>query len=190
MVCALHLTVSLGQTLINGTVHAYIADCTPPALRSGIFSLNLGLLFTGVAIGPLLGGLLIRFTKNFIIVFYISAIIHVTYALLVWFIIPESLSKADMLDARARHKVANEEYLAAHAHGGVAVFFKRMFSFLTPLAIFLPVRVDDGKPGKGQKRDWNLLFIVMSYGFVVSLMVSYHISYTLPYVVMQSSNAL
>lgn len=141
-----------------------------------MFSLNLGLLFTGVAIGPLLGGLLIRFTGSFIIVFYISAIIHLTYAFLVWFVIPESLSRAEMLDARARHKVVIEEYLAAHAHGGVLAFFKRMFSFLTPLSIFLPVRVDSGKPGKGQKRDWSLLFIVLSYGFVISLMVSYHVS--------------
>nr|VWO98059.1 Calcium dependent mitochondrial carrier protein [Ganoderma boninense] len=162
-----------GQTLINATVHAYIADCTPPALRSGMFSLNLGLLFTGVAIGPVLGGLLIRFTGSFIVVFFISAIIHVIYALLVWFVIPESLSKADMLGARARYKVANEEYFAAHAHGGALVFFKRMFSFLTPLAIFLPVRVDGGKPSMGRKRDWNLLLIVMSYGFVISLLGLY-----------------
>ncbi|KAI1794596.1 major facilitator superfamily domain-containing protein [Ganoderma leucocontextum] len=162
-----------GQTLINGTIHAYIADCTSPALRSGMFAFNLGLLFTGVAVGPLLGGLLIRFTNAFIIVFYISAIIHAIYALLVWFVIPESLSKAEMLDARARHKVANEEYLAAHAHGGVLVLFKRIFSFLTPLTIFWPIRVDGGKPGMGQKRDWNLLFIVLAYGFIISLLGLY-----------------
>lgn len=184
------LTVHPGQTLINATIHAYIADCTSPALRSGVFSLNLGLLFTGVAIGPVLGGLLIRFTGTFIVVFYTSAIIHVIYALLVWFVIPESLSKADMLDARARYKAANEEYFAAHAHGGVLVFFKRMFSFLTPLAIFLPVRVDGGKPGKGQRKDWNLLFIVSSYGFVISLLVSYYIYGIYLCVVMQRSDAL
>ncbi|PIL24217.1 hypothetical protein GSI_13970 [Ganoderma sinense ZZ0214-1] len=138
-----------------------------------MFSRNLGLMFTGVAIGPVLGGLLIRFTGTFIIVFYISAIIHIIYALLVWFVIPESLSKADMLGARARYKLAKEEYFAAHAHGGALVFFKRMFSFLTPLAIFLPVRVDGGKPSKGRKRDWNLLLVVMSYGFVISLLGLY-----------------
>ncbi|TBU49115.1 MFS general substrate transporter [Dichomitus squalens] len=162
-----------GQALISATIHAYIADCTPPARRSAVFSLNLGLLFTGVGVGPLLGGLLIRFTGKFIIVFYISAIIHLIYALLVWFIVPESLSKAELQEARSRYKVANEEYFAAHAHGGILVFFKRMFAFLTPLAIFLPTRLVGGNPAKGQRRDWSLLFVVLAYAFVISLMGLY-----------------
>ena len=169
-----------GQALISATIHAYIADCTPPAHRSGVFSLNLGLLFTGVGVGPLLGGLLIRYTGQFIIVFYISAVIHCVYALLVWLIIPESLSKAEMQDARRRYKLVIEDYIAAHAHGGVVVLFKRMFSFLTPLAIFLPTRIVGGNPAKGQRRDWSLLFVVLAYGFVVSLMVSRTVTFEEP----------
>lgn len=136
-----------------------------------MFSLHLGLLFTGIGIGPTLGGLLIRFTKHFIIVFYVSAIIHIIYALLVWFIIPESLSRSQLLEARARHKAASEEYRAAHAQGGLVVLAKRMFAFLTPLSIFLPVEIQEGNPAKGKRRDWNLLLLVIAYGCTVSLVV-------------------
>ena len=80
--------------------------------RSALFSLDMGLLFTGIAIGPALGGLIIRFTGRFIIVFYISTAIHVVYSLLIWFVIPESLSPSDMQAARSRHKHDLEEYRA------------------------------------------------------------------------------
>ncbi|KAG6376479.1 hypothetical protein JVT61DRAFT_2472 [Boletus reticuloceps] len=42
--------------------HAYLADTTDPSTRSLYFSLLLGLMFTGVAVGPAVGGLLIRST--------------------------------------------------------------------------------------------------------------------------------
>ncbi|KAI0723991.1 MFS general substrate transporter [Cerioporus squamosus] len=162
-----------GQALISATIHAYIADCTPPALRSGIFSLHLGLLFTGMGIGPTLGGLIIRFTGEFIYVFYISAAIHCVYALLVWFIIPESLSRTEMIRARQRHKEADDEYRSANAHGGFLVFLKRVFAFLTPLSLFLPIDLNGGNPAKGKRRDWSLLFLVAAFGLTVSLLGLY-----------------
>ena len=140
--------------------------------RSALFSLDMGLLFTGIAIGPALGGLIIRFTGRFIIVFYISTAIHVVYSLLIWFVIPESLSPSDMQAARSRHRHELEEYRADHAHGGLLVFLKRMFAWLTPLALFLPIHPNaGGNPAKGKRRDWNLFFVAVAYAFVVSLMV-------------------
>lgn len=138
---------------------------------AGVFSLHLGLMFTGVAIGPTLGGLVIRFTDRFIYVFYISAIIHAVYALVVWFIIPESLSRSEMLEARARRKIDDEEYRVAHAHGGLLVLLKRTFAFLTPLSIFSPIELSNGNPAKGKRRDWSLLFLIIASGFVSSLIV-------------------
>ena len=106
-------------------------------------------------------------------VFYISTAIHVIYSLLVWFVIPESLSPADLRAAQARHKLAVTEYRDANAHGGPLVFLKRMFSFLQPLALFLPVDLDKGgNSAKSKRQDWNLTFTVVAYAFVVSLMVS------------------
>ena len=134
--------------------------------------MDLGLLFTGMAVGPLLGGLIIRFTGQFIIVFYISTAIHAFYAFLIWFVIPESLSPADLAAARARHKLDMEEYRASHASGGVLVFFKRMFAFLTPLAMFLPIDLNKGgNPAKGRRLDWSLFFLAIAYACVISLMV-------------------
>ena len=106
-------------------------------------------------------------------VFYISTAIHVMYSLLIWFVLPESLSPADLKAAQARHKLDIEEYRATHAHGGLLVFLKRMFAFLQPLALFFPVDLNKGgNPAKGKRRDWNLTFLVVAYAFVVSLMVS------------------
>ncbi|KAL7283592.1 hypothetical protein ACG7TL_003027 [Trametes sanguinea] len=142
--------------------------------RSRVFSRYLGLLFTGMAIGPTLGGLSIRLSGTFISVFFIAAGLHFIYALLIWFVIPESLSPAEMRAARGRHAAEEETYRAAHAHGGAMVLLKRMFAFLTPLLLFVPVEIGEGgSPAKGKRRDWSLCLVVAAYGFTISLMGSY-----------------
>ena len=78
------------------------------AHSSGIFSRYLGLLFTGTAIGPTLGGLVIRLSGSFISVFFIAGALHLLYALLIWFVIPESLSGPEMRGARARQREEEE----------------------------------------------------------------------------------
>ncbi|KAI0664635.1 major facilitator superfamily domain-containing protein [Cubamyces menziesii] len=164
-----------GLSSMSANVHAYMADCTPPSKRSGTFSRYLGLLFTGTAIGPTLGGLVIRLSGSFISVFFIAGALHLLYALLIWFVVPESLSAQEMRAARARQREEEEEYRAAHAHGGARVWLKRMFAFLTPLLLFVPVRLDEpaGSPAKAGKRDWSLGLVVAAYGFTISLMGSY-----------------
>ncbi|KAI8989675.1 major facilitator superfamily domain-containing protein [Trametes punicea] len=159
---------------MSANVHAYMSDCTPPAERSKVFSRYLGLLFIGMAIGPTLGGVVIRLSGMFISVFYIAAALHFVYALLIWFVIPESLSAQERQAARIRHAVEEAEYRAAHSHGGARVLLKRMFAFLTPLALFLPVELNEGgSPSKGKRRDWSLCLVVAAYGFTISLMGSY-----------------
>ncbi|KAH9945899.1 MFS general substrate transporter [Epithele typhae] len=158
-----------GRHLLSATVHAYFADTSPPHLRSRLFSLDLGLMFTGIALGPALGGVLVRVTGSFMIVFYISAIIHLIYALLLWFIIPESLSPKKMQDARQRYKLDIEEYKAAHAEGGILVFLQRIFSFLSPISLFFPVDLNKGgNPAKGKRWDWSLMLIAAAYTFVIA----------------------
>ncbi|OSD08608.1 MFS general substrate transporter [Trametes coccinea BRFM310] len=163
-----------GLTSMSANVHAYMSDCSPPSQRSRVFSRYLGLLFTGMAIGPTLGGLSIRLSGTFISVFFIAAGLHFIYALLIWFVIPESLSPAEMRAARGRHAAEEETYRAAHAHGGAMVLLKRMFAFLTPLLLFVPVEIGEGgSPAKGKRRDWSLCLVVAAYGFTISLMGSY-----------------
>ncbi|KAI9057904.1 MFS general substrate transporter [Trametes sanguinea] len=163
-----------GLTSMSANVHAYMSDCSPPSQRSRVFSRYLGLLFTGMAIGPTLGGISIRLSGTFISVFFIAAGLHFIYALLIWFVIPESLSPAEMRAARARHATEEETYRATHAHGGAMVLLKRMFAFLTPLLLFVPVQIgESGSPAKGKRRDWSLCLVVAAYGFTISLMGSY-----------------
>ena len=143
--------------------------------RSRLFSSSLGLMFTGMAIGPTLGSLLIRFTGKTLSVFFAATTIHLVYTLLVWFILPESLSKKTMENAKIKYvanllETANER--EQNPAVGLLVKLRRVFTFLSPLAIFTPEeQKDSSNPLKKPKMDWNLTLMVLGYAFTVSLMV-------------------
>ncbi|CAK5264919.1 unnamed protein product [Mycena citricolor] len=154
-----------GFTTGSAASHAYIADITPPSERSRVFSTFLGLVFTGLSAGPTAGGLLIKYTHNTLSVFYLTAAIHALYAFMTWFLLPESLSAAQM-QASALQKKEREAALARRER---TLLFRveRMFAFLQPLAVFFPERV----PGK-RGRDWNLMLLAAGYGLAISIMGS------------------
>lgn len=186
-------------------IHAYLADTSnesnrcvrkeqrvldidPIFVRSRIFSLNLGLVFTGIALGPTLGSLLIRFTGQALSVFYLGGTLHLLYSCLVWFIIPESLTKSHMALAKTRYadSLGQVSLDNDHDRGFVAVFLRnaqRLFSFLRPLAILGPIEEVNGNPLKGRRKDWSLTLLAVAYGFTVALMVSLYSHY------LYSSNA-
>jgi len=132
-------------------------------------------MFTGMAIGPTLGSLLIRFTGKTLSVFFAATTIHLVYTLLVWFILPESLSKKTMENAKIKYvanllETANER--EQNPAVGLLVKLRRVFTFLSPLAIFTPEeQKDSSNPLKKPKMDWNLTLMVLGYAFTVSLMV-------------------
>lgn len=174
-----YLTISQflqqGFTTAIATLHAYLADTTTSATRSRTFSMALGLLFSGFALGPTFGGLLIRFTGHTISVFYVATAVHFLYALMVWFIIPESNSPRKMQIAKAKYQEELDEYQTTQAREGASMLhaLKRLFSFLSPLSVFAPTQVSDsGNPLKPPRRDWNLALIALSYAFTVSIMAS------------------
>ena len=145
------------------------------SFRSRIFSLNLGLLYTGTALGPSLGSLLIRFTGQPLSVFYVGFSLHILYACLVWFIMPESLTKSYMTLAKAKYAESLRGVLLDHNRGLVAKFINnvgRLFSFLKPLSIVGPTEEVSGNSLKGRRKDWNLTLLVAAYGFTISLLVS------------------
>jgi MFS family permease len=164
-----------------GALHAYMADCTDSGSRlnshsllvvifadvdqprSRIFSLFLGLVFIGVALGPTLASLLIHFTHQAMSIFYVAAGMHLFYLLWVGFVIPESLSPSQMNASVVRWR----EKMAQARNG--AGNLKMVFGFLTPLTIFLPQR--DSKNPLNGRRDWSLTLLVIAYGCTVSLMV-------------------
>lgn len=142
--------------------------------RSRFFSLVLGLLFVGMAVGPTLGSLVIRSTGRLISIFYVSTGIHFLYALFVWFILPESLSLSYRL--RAREKYAQRLRTdVSEDTGSLGIrtlnAVKKLFGFLAPLNVFFPeVREMNNNPLK-KKRNWNLTLVGLAYFMVTSLMV-------------------
>ncbi|KAJ7724442.1 MFS general substrate transporter [Mycena maculata] len=156
-----------GFSSASAASHAYLADTTSSSERSRIFSRFLGLVFVGLGLGPTLGGLLVRYSHNLLSVFYVAAGIHAAYAVLVWIILPESLSKAQMETASIQY----EERMRLLDEQERTVLFrvKRIFSFLKPLAIFIPTPVDRGANAGGRKWDWNMTLLAVAYGLTISL---------------------
>ncbi|GLB34576.1 putative major facilitator superfamily protein [Lyophyllum shimeji] len=169
-----------GLSSSSAAIHAYVADTTTEATRSRMFSLYLGLLFTGMALGPTLGGLLIRFTGSLLSVFYAALFVHLIYASTVWLLLPESLLKSQMQQSKMKYR---EELLDTardrelNPAVGLLVRFKRLFAFLSPLTVFLPelkaLRPGDN-PLKQKRRDSNLTILAAVYGLAVSVMGSYN----------------
>lgn len=170
-ICLTQPTLVLGTFRLSST-NLYLRPSNTIS-RSHAFSLFLGVLFIGVAIGPTIGSLIIRLTANVLSVFYFATLMHAIYFMLVWFIIPESLSRNQMAASRARHqeKLATLREEREGAIVGILVRIKRLFRFLSPLAILLPTPVEGGNPLKRRKRDWNLTLIVIAYGFTIMIMV-------------------
>ncbi|KAM6500295.1 Major facilitator superfamily domain containing protein [Amanita muscaria] len=159
-----------GMSSGSAASHAYIADTTTEESRSRMFSLSLGLLFTGVAIGPAISSLLIRSTGQLLSVFFLSACLHLAYALAVLFMVPESLTKQKMQASRKKHQ---EQFREAPAKS-VATYMKGLFRFLAPLTVLAP-----SKSTRTGGKDWSLTLIALGYGLAFSITGS--VSYVLQY---------
>jgi hypothetical protein len=125
-----------------------------------------------------MGSLLIRNTGKTISVFYLAAIVHTIYAFLIFFGLPEPLSKrrrkASQLKYAEELRAGAEERQSTSGVAAVIARIKRLFKFLSPLSVFMPDFVDNGRnPLKRKERDWNLLLIAAAYGFTISIMVSF-----------------
>ncbi|KAF2477580.1 tetracycline-efflux transporter-like protein [Lindgomyces ingoldianus] len=84
--------------------HSYATDCTPPQKRNIAFAYFHACLFTGIAIGPILAGYIIKKTGSVLLVFYIALVCHLIFIIFLLFCIPESLSKSRQEAAREKHR--------------------------------------------------------------------------------------
>lgn len=123
------------------------------------------------------GGHLITMTGDMLSVFYVAAIGHAICAFLIIFILPESLSLESRLANREAAKVSSDS--SSDNRGGAGIkrmvweAVKGLFSFLTPLVIFIPRKRVPGEPGYvNGKRDWNLTLLVGSACTLYMLLVS------------------
>ncbi|KAG6328398.1 hypothetical protein ID866_10691, partial [Astraeus odoratus] len=157
-----------------GTVatHAYIADTVEPASRSSWFSFGHGLAFVGHAVGPLIGGVIIRLTTSLLSAFFLSTILHIIYIVLVLFILPESLTKARAHSARLQYR-EKEEHIKIPI---VLRILRRAMKLFTPLTMLLPQRVIGRDPMRLTK-DWSLFFLSICYGLSSTLLSSWSVTF-------------
>lgn len=125
------------------------------------------MVYTGIAIGPALGSLLIRQSGDIRAAFYFALAGHLLFACMIWFIIPESLTQTQLLRAKATY---NENM--AQRRGWIGVFLAHLTSVLAPLKLFIPVTVTrNGDPLK-RRKDWNLTLLAATHGLSNTSIVS------------------
>ena len=73
--------------------YAYASDCTPPPRRNVVFGYYHACLFSGIALGPLLGAYIVKATGKPLSVFYIAIGVHCAFFLYLILVVPESLTK-------------------------------------------------------------------------------------------------
>ena len=127
----------------------------------------------------LVGGLIISQTDDLLVPFYAAMAGHIFYFIVMFFFIPESLSKRRMALTRERKKAedeVNEEELAQSSHQMRVRLVRRiqsLFKFMAPLAAFAPM--DRSIHGGIIQRDWNLTYIAGSTACVSLVVVSVYL---------------
>ncbi|KAH9484437.1 putative membrane protein C14C4.07 [Psilocybe cubensis] len=166
-----------GSATAMAASHGYLADSTTETTRTRVFSLYLGFHFTGMSLGSAIGSLLIRYTGHILSVFYLATILHLIYTILVWTVVPESLTQEQMDEAKENY--ADELLESSNNHNRnpasirIIPYIKRLFSFLSPLAVFKPTVTKPGQnPLAKPKKDYNLALVAIAYGATISLMGS------------------
>lgn len=152
-------------------INAYVADVVRPHDQARTFSLMLGLMFIGLAVGPALGSFIVRCSGSTLSVFYLAAGAHILGSLVILFILPESVTPARMALSRAKY----HEYQRKNLDTSLISIIKRMFAFLKPLALFIPRNAPkDGDPKSDKQTDWNLGLVALSCGMLALIMVCFY----------------
>ncbi|KAJ6572082.1 major facilitator superfamily domain-containing protein [Mycena capillaripes] len=141
-------------------VLAYLSDITTADKRAGVFSFVLGTYLLGIGIGPIWGSFIIRTTHNLLSVFYLAAALRCIHALLIWLVLPESLTTMKMQRASLRH----QENSSPSDQPTLWRRVQSLFFFLKPLSILLPEKIVDENSAKFGRRDWNLTFLALAFG--------------------------
>ncbi|CAE6424230.1 unnamed protein product [Rhizoctonia solani] len=146
-----------GFSTAVATSNAYISDCVPSTERSRWFSLWSGIIFAGMALGPGFGSLLIKFTGNAMLIFYIAVASDLIYALYVAFILPESTDPEHMKAARDARRRSKESSKAVSLKGLVL----NLIGVVAPFTMFFPRIIQ--RSGGRKKYEWNATFIGLAY---------------------------
>lgn len=127
-----------GFTTTMAASNAYVADCTTPERRAVSFAYIHSVFFLGMAVGPVIGGLLVNRTGSVVTLFYCALAVHFSFALFILLLIPESVTREHMIQAKHNH---NSRRLSAE---GVPYslrqwgYWSNIFNIFQPLEIFWP----------------------------------------------------
>ncbi|KDN51796.1 hypothetical protein RSAG8_00344, partial [Rhizoctonia solani AG-8 WAC10335] len=130
-----------------------------------------GIIFAGMALGPGFGSLLIKFTGNAMLIFYIAAVSDLIYALYVAFILPESIGPERMQAAREAKRRSQKSSTV----NPVKNLVLNVLGVLAPFTIFFPRAVQ--RPGGRKKYEWNASFIGLAYALHAVNSGSYSFKY-------------
>lgn len=131
--------------------NAYATDCTPPTQRNVAFGFFHASLFTGIALGPIMAGYIVKLTGKIVIVFYIMTAVHIGFMLFVGLVVPESLTKKRQQLAREKH----DSLMSTNDQPNRDwVNQLRALNLLEPLKILRPTG-----PGSSPALRRNLLFL-------------------------------
>ncbi|KAF8896306.1 major facilitator superfamily-domain-containing protein [Infundibulicybe gibba] len=180
-----------GWSTLQSATSAYISDCTSSGSRAHIFSRFTGVFYLGFSVGPTIGGWLIRNPGLFnrqpggntsgaptvTAVFWVAVFCSFMNFILVLFVFPESLNKERQARAAVEYSKTSSTKGKARAHDDENVSNEHVEhpdapregiiqSFLSPLAIFLPVTVMDGTR---KRTDWSLTLLAAAlFGYMLS----------------------
>lgn len=126
-------------TAAMAVTHAYSTDCTPPSKRNVVFGYFHGCLFTGIGLGPIIAGYIVKTNGNIITIFYVALACHCFYFLYVLLVVPDSLPKAKQLVARQKRTYVEDAGGSTTPSWITSISgFLRASNLFGPLAVLYP----------------------------------------------------
>ncbi|KAI5291370.1 hypothetical protein KEM54_005126 [Ascosphaera aggregata] len=150
-------------TAIMALCTSYAADCTPSERRNVAFGYFHGVFFVGLALGPMLAGMIIKHTGNTLHVFYVSMACNMVFLICVLFVVPESLSMERQQENRERHE---HKYSSRTRKALREMNPSKLFE---PLSVFFPRvdAIDDPKQRKVMRAVKKNLLILAALDTIV-----------------------
>ncbi|KAH3684879.1 hypothetical protein WICPIJ_004141 [Wickerhamomyces pijperi] len=129
-----------GVSLVLSLANSYITDIVDPHKRNVSMGYVMGSFFTGIAMGPLLGSVIVKWFKDTFLPLWIDAALSVLFLLSVLFVVPESRSlklrrRSQSMHFQRRASFASQISMESNTTElsplhYVKLFFKEMFHSL------------------------------------------------------------
>jgi MFS family permease len=146
-------------TTTMAATNAYVADCTTPERRAISFAYIQSVFFIGIAVGPVLGGVLINRADSVVILFYCALAVHASFALVILFLVPESVTPENAARAAQNHHNRRMSADGVPFHPRQWAYWSNIINIFQPLEVFWP-RDGRGRAFKRKRRNLLILGIV------------------------------